>query len=86
LRAAAQLAQTAYFAGQSGRLATMLVETLEPDGSVSGHSNHFAPIRLQAGRLEAGDIRPQRGDIVDVRITHHTDAQLIAERAIAIAA
>jgi threonylcarbamoyladenosine tRNA methylthiotransferase MtaB len=86
LRAAAEAAQTAYFAGLSGRLATMLVETLEADGSVSGHSNHFAPIRLRAGRLAAGDVRPQRGDIVDVRITHHTDAQLIAEPAIAAAA
>jgi threonylcarbamoyladenosine tRNA methylthiotransferase MtaB len=81
LRAAGQAAQQAYFASQHGRSVEMLVEKLEADGYVSGHSNHFAPIRLKAG-----DHRLQPGDIVGTRIIHHTDAQLIADLAIAAAA
>ena len=86
LRAAGQAAQSAYFAGQHGRVATMLVEKIEADGYVTGHTDHFAPIRLKAARLKSADRPLQPGDLVDTRILHHTDAQLIADLAIAAVA
>jgi threonylcarbamoyladenosine tRNA methylthiotransferase MtaB len=78
LRAAGQAAQAAYFAGLQGQTVEMLVETIHADGTVTGHSRHFAPIRLWRG-----DRPIQRRDFVTARIIRHTDTQLIADLAIA---
>jgi threonylcarbamoyladenosine tRNA methylthiotransferase MtaB len=78
LRSAGQAAQAAYFAGLQGQTTEMLVETLHADGTVTGHTRHFAPIRLKCG-----DQPIQRRDLVSARIIRHTDTQLIADPAIA---
>jgi threonylcarbamoyladenosine tRNA methylthiotransferase MtaB len=81
LRAAGQAAQTAYFARLQDRQVEMLVETIAADGTATGHTRHFAPIHLKASHLKVN-----RRDLLTVHITHHTEAQLVAERAIAVAA
>ena len=96
LRAAGQAAQAAYFASQQGRQAEMLVETVAADGTATGHTRHFAPVRLKmdhvrtsqlkTDQVAAGGQRIQRRDLLTVRITHQTEAQLIAEPVIAVAA
>jgi threonylcarbamoyladenosine tRNA methylthiotransferase MtaB len=81
LRAAGAAAQQRYFASQLGRVAELVVETVKGDGGVFGHSRHFAPIQVTdpARRLK-------RGDLVTVRLLHHTDTELIAAPAVAVAA
>jgi threonylcarbamoyladenosine tRNA methylthiotransferase MtaB len=81
LRAAGQAAQGVYFASLQGHRVEMLAEMIEADGTVTGHTQHFAPIRLRT------DGQPvKRRDLVTVRISHHTETQLIADLAIAVAA
>ncbi|HVJ34242.1 MAG TPA: tRNA (N(6)-L-threonylcarbamoyladenosine(37)-C(2))-methylthiotransferase MtaB [Terriglobia bacterium] len=81
LRVAGQAAQARYFASQIGQTAELVIETVQEDGTVFGHSRHFAPVRLigQGRHLK-------RGDLVAARILHHSDAELIAEPAVAVAA
>jgi threonylcarbamoyladenosine tRNA methylthiotransferase MtaB len=81
LRAIGESAQQQHFASQIGRMAELVVETVKADGSVFGHSRHFAPIRVMDPARHL-----KRGDLVTVRLLHHTDTELIAEPAVAVAA
>ena len=81
LRAAGQAAQGTYFASLQGHKVEMLAEMIEADGTVTGHTRHFAPIRLRTGGHPV-----KRRDLVTVKINHHTETQLIADLAIAVAA
>jgi threonylcarbamoyladenosine tRNA methylthiotransferase MtaB len=87
LRAAGQAAQSAYFSSLQGRMVEMLVETLHADGTVTGHTRHFAPIRLRNGdRPLHADTPLRRRDLVTAKIIQQTETQLIADLAIAAAA
>ncbi|HWT99130.1 MAG TPA: hypothetical protein VN229_15990, partial [Terriglobales bacterium] len=81
LRTLGEGALRRHFASQIGRTAELVVEAVKADGSVFGHSRDFMPIRVidPARRLN-------RGNLVTVRLLHHTDTELIAEPAVAVAA
>lgn len=81
LRAAGDAAQRAFFSTQQGSVVEIVVETLHDDGSITGHSRHFAPVRI----IDAAH-RLRRGDLIYARILHHTDVELIAETAFSAAA
>ncbi|MDA0338542.1 MAG: tRNA (N(6)-L-threonylcarbamoyladenosine(37)-C(2))-methylthiotransferase MtaB [Proteobacteria bacterium] len=70
LRAKGQERKAAFFAGQLGASVSMLVEKVE-DGVATGHSEHFAPIRLQ-GATEG---------IVTAIVTDFSDQGLVATAA-----
>jgi threonylcarbamoyladenosine tRNA methylthiotransferase MtaB len=66
LRAAGRINAARFFAGQVGRLASVLAET--PAG---GHSEHFAPVLVSA----------TPGALLRVRVTAANDDGLLAEPA-----
>ena len=70
LRAKGQDRKAAFFAGQLGASVSMLVEKVE-DGIALGHSEHFAPMRLQ-GATEG---------IVTAIVTDFSDQGLVARAA-----
>ena len=68
LRDAGRAAAAAFFAGQVGRTVTVLTEQEH-----GGHSEHFAPVRLNA--------QAASGRLIQARVTAATDATLLAEAA-----
>ena len=68
LREAGSVEARRFFAGQVGRVVSLLVEAEQ-----SGHTEHFAPVRLS---------RPSKpGQVVDIMITGCIDLSLLAEAA-----
>jgi threonylcarbamoyladenosine tRNA methylthiotransferase MtaB len=72
LRAAGDAARQRFFAGRIGRDSRVLVEK-SGDGTVTGHCEHFAPVRI-VGAAPAGSV-------VATRITGATDSELIGRLA-----
>jgi threonylcarbamoyladenosine tRNA methylthiotransferase MtaB len=72
LRAVGQAAAARFFAGQVGARIALLTET-DGDGGASGHSEHFAPVRL------SGTHGP--GQVIVARVTGACATHLLAEAA-----
>jgi threonylcarbamoyladenosine tRNA methylthiotransferase MtaB len=77
LREAGKQALHRYFAERIGDKVRVLVERADA-ASAFGHSDHFAPVRLEGVRLEGGIVA---GTVIDARVSGHSEEHLLAEAA-----
>jgi threonylcarbamoyladenosine tRNA methylthiotransferase MtaB len=72
LRDAGKQALHRYFADRIGGKVRVLVERADA-ASAFGHSDHFAPVRLEGGIAA--------GTVVDARVSGHSEEHLLAQAA-----